>query len=227
MSWFRSTSAKPEAPKKDARSAGGAEPQVHRSLALGSLFDEFRRGRKLQVLDLGPATGSNVEFLSQFGCKIYIEDLFAALTARAVSLEDDAPGGRTEEGTEGEEAGAQFFADFLPSPEAVSFDVVLAWDTFNYLTRRELGAFLQQLAPLCHSGTVVFAMISILKQMSAAPIRFRIVDEQSLAYELRTQDERPAPRYHPADLNELLRGFRVDRSFLLRHGVQEYLFVKE
>jgi hypothetical protein len=214
MSWFSSSGSRDK--KKEQRTPAETEPQVHRSLALTALFEEFRRGRKLQVLDLGPASGSNVEFLSQFGCKIYIEDLYAALSARGVG----GPG-------ETEEAGPQFFAEFLPASEPVSFDVVLAWDTFNYLTRKELGALMRHLAPFCHPGTVVFALISILKTIPAQPIRFRIVDEENLAYEVRTTSTRPAPRFVPAELNDLLRGFRVDRSFLLRHGIQEYLFVKE
>src|SRR5947209_8373269 len=128
---------------------------------------------------------------------------------------------------DGEEAGPEFFAEFLPRSEAVSFDVVIAWDTWNYLTKKELGHFLRHLALFCQPGTVIFSLISILKQIPAQPIRFRIVDDQNLAYEVRTTAQRPAPRFAPADLNDLLRGFRVDRSFLLRHGIQEYLFVKE
>jgi hypothetical protein len=214
MSWFGSSSSRDK--KKEQRAPAEAEPQVHRSLALTALFEEFRRGRKLQVLDLGPASGSNVEFLSQFGCKIYIEDLYAALSARGVG----GPG-------ETEEAGPQFFAEFLPTSEPVSFDVVLAWDTFNYLTRKELTALMRHLTPFCHPGTVVFALVSILKTIPAQPIRFRILDEENLAYEVRTASTRPAPRFVPSELNDMLRGFRVDRSFLLRHGIQEYLFVKD
>jgi hypothetical protein len=213
MSWFSSPGSREK--KKEQRTLAEAEPQVHRSLGLAALFEEFRRGRKLQVLDLGPALGSNVEFLSQYGCKIYIEDLFAALSARAPS------------GGEGDEAGPQFFESFLPASEPASFDVVLAWDTFNYLTRKELGHFMRHLSPFCHPGTLVFSLISILKTIPAQPIRFRIIDEQNLAYEIRTSATRPAPRFVPAEMNDLLRGFRVDRSFLLRHGIQEYLFVKE
>ena len=74
---------------------------------------------------------------------------------------------------------------------------------------------------------MIFSLISILKTIPAQPIRFRIVDEQNLAYEVRTAATRPAPRFAPAEMNDLLKGFRVDRSFLLRHGIQEYLFVKE
>jgi methyltransferase family protein len=217
MSWFSSPSSRDR--KREQRAAPEAEPQVHRSLALAALLEEFRRSRKLQVLDLGPAVGSNVEFLSQFGCKIYIEDLFAALEARGA--------GEGNGGGEGAEAGPQFFADFLPTSESASFDVVLAWDTFNYLSRKELGYLIRHLSPFCHPGTLVFALISFQKQIPARPIRFRIVDPQKLAYEMRTTAVRPAPRFTPAEMNDLLRGFRVDRSFLLQHGIQEYLFVKE
>jgi len=194
-----------------------AEPatEVHRSLALTALFQEIDRDHKLQVLDLGSAVGSNVDFLSRYDCKLYIEDLYAALAARGPAV------------GEGEQAGPQFFADFLALPESVRLDVILAWDTFNYLSRRELSHLVAQLRRYCQPGTLILALISFLKQIPAQPIRFRIVDEQSLAYELRTSALRPAPRYAPAELTEILSGFRVDRSYLLRHGIQEYLFVRE
>jgi Methyltransferase domain len=211
MSWFSPHRSRD---KREPRPPAEAEPEIHRSLGLAALFEELRRGGKRQILDLGPAIGSNVEFLSQFGCKIYIEDLFAALATR-------------EGGGDGEEAGPQFFAEFLPMSEPASFDLVLAWDIFNYLTRKELGHFIRHLSQFCHPGTVVFSLISILKTIPAQPIRFRIVDEQRLLYETRTAATRPAPRYAPSEMNEAMRGFRVDRSYLLRHGIQEYLFVKQ
>jgi hypothetical protein len=192
-----------------------ANPEVHRSLGLAALFQEIRRDRKLQVLDLGSAVGSNVEFLSRYDCKLYIEDLYAALAARGPAVGD------------GEEAGPQFFADFLPLPETTHLDVILAWDTFNYLSRRELAHLVARLRPYCQPGTLIFALISNLKQIPAQPIRFRIVDEEKLAYELRTTSLRPSPRYAPAELTDILSGFRVDRSYLLRHGIQEYLFVRD
>ncbi|HYG63610.1 MAG TPA: hypothetical protein VEL74_13595, partial [Thermoanaerobaculia bacterium] len=84
------------------------EPQVHKSLALAALFEEIRKGNKPRILDLGSAVGSNVEFLSQFGCKLHIEDLYAALTSRnQVEI--------------GELAGPDFFAGFLAPPEDVRF----------------------------------------------------------------------------------------------------------
>ena len=211
MSWFspRGTAA----PRKEqGRSQTAVEPDLHRSLAFAALCEEIRR-RKLQVLDLGSAVGSNVEFLSQFGCKLFIEDLYSALSTRP-------PG-------EGELAGPGFFAEFLSIPPETRFDVILAWDLFDYLQRKELAAFSEQLRSFTNRGALIFALISYHKTIPAQPYRFRIHDEQHLIYERRTAAERPSPRLAPAEVTNLLKGFRVDRSFLLKHGISEYLLVRE
>lgn len=212
MSWFssaRSASVRKEQPRVPT----AVEPRVHRSLALAALIDEIR-GRKVTVLDLGSAVGSNVDYLSQFGCKLYIEDLYTALSTRVSSGEDDL-------------VGAEFFAEFLPVPEDTRFDVVLAWDLFNYLRRKELASFGEQLHHYTEPGSVIFAMVSYHKQIPAQPYRFKIQDDQHLIYNRRTAAERPSPRLVPYEVTGLLKGFRVDRSFLLQHGIQEYLLVRE
>jgi SAM-dependent methyltransferase len=212
MSWFspRSSGVRKEAGRSQAPEA---EPEVHRSLALAALFDTIRR-RKLTVLDLGSTVGANVEFLSKYGCKLFLEDLYAALSTRVPT------GGE-------EHANPQFFADFLGIPEDTRFDVILAWDLFNYLHRKELAAFSEQLRRYTESGALLFALISYHKTIPAQPYRFRIQDEQHLIYDRRTAAERPSPRLAPAEVTNLLKGFRVDRSFLLKHGIQEYLLVRE
>jgi len=210
MSWFSSRGSGPR--KEQGRVQTVVEPDVHRSLALSALFEGIR-GRKVNVLDLGSAVGSNVEFLSQYGCKLFIEDLYAALSSRTSG--------------EGDLAGSEFFADFLSLPEDTRFDVILAWDLFNYLHRKELATFSEQLRRFSHKGTLLLALISYHKQIPTQPYRFKIKDEQTLVYERRTASERPSPRLAPAEVTGLLKGFRVDRSFLLKHGIQEYLLVRE
>jgi hypothetical protein len=208
MSWFSPRGSGPR--KEQGRVQVEVEPEVHRSLALAALCEEIRR-RKLTVLDLGSAVGSNVEFLSQYGCKLFIEDLYAALSTRV----------------EGDLSGPGFFAEFLSLPEDTRFDVVLAWDLFDYLQRKELAAFAEQLRNYTDRGALIFALVSYHKTIPAQPYRFRIKDDQHLIYERRTGAERPSPRLAPAEVTNLLKGFRVDRSFLLKHGIQEYLLVRE
>jgi Methyltransferase domain len=211
MGWFsRSSGSRREAGSVQTE----IEPQVHKSLALAALFTEIRRARKCQVLDLGSAVGSNVEFLSQFGCKLFIEDLYASLSSRTTVGEGDL-------------AGPEFFSEFLALPDDTRFDVVLAWDRLNYLHRKELAAFGELLRRYCRPGALVFAQIYYHKQIPAQPNRYKIQDEAHLVYERQTAVERPSPRFAPAEVTGLLKGFRVDRSFLLQHGIQEYLLVRE
>jgi hypothetical protein len=208
MAWFSSSR------REQAAVQTVAEPDVHRSLALAALFDEIR-GRRVNVLDLGSAVGANVDFLSHYGCKLYIEDLYASLASRTSSEE------------EGGLAGPEFFAEFLAVPEDTRFDVVLAWDLFNYLHRKELACFGEQLRRYTLPGTLLFALVSYHKQVPAQPYRFKILDEKHLIYDRRTAAERPSPRIVPSEITSLLKGFRVDRSFLLQHGIQEYVLVRE
>lgn len=208
MSWF-SRSRKETAPAVDQLEAGA---EVHRSLGLAALLDGMRRkGQGLKILDLGSAVGSNVEFLSQLGCKLHIGDLYATRTAAV------AP--------EGEQPGLDVLEQIFPAD--VRLDVVLAWDVFSYLTRKEmvrLGALIRR---NCKPGALVFALVSNQKQIPAQPMRFRIQGNDQLIYERRTAQERTGPRYTPSEVTGFMKGFRVDRSFLLRHGIQEYLFIRE
>jgi len=125
---------------------------------------------------------------------------------------------------EGEELGQEFFEQLFP-PDT-RFDVVLAWDLFNYLQRKEMARLGVLLRRNCRPGALIFALMWIQKQIPAQPIRFRIQENGQLVYERRTALERPGPRYPPAEITGLLKGFQVDRSFLLRHGIQESLFVR-
>jgi SAM-dependent methyltransferase len=213
MAWF-SSARSASVRKEQVRVPTIIEPTVHQSLALAALFDEIR-GRRVTVLDLGSAVGSNVEFLSQYGCKLYIEDLYAALSSRFSS------------GEEGDIAGPEFFAEFLSLPDDTRFDVILAWDLFNYLRRKELAYFGEVLRRYTQPGALAFALMSYHKQIPAQPYRFKIQDERTLVYDRRTAAERPSPRFVPYEVTGLLKGFHVDRSFLLQHGIQEYLLVRE
>src|SRR6202040_4394259 len=76
--------------------AAPAVPESHRSLGLTSLLEAFAGRPRLHVLDLGPAVGGNVEFLSRFGCKLYIQDLYPAMVPWQIAMSGlPAPGAAT------------------------------------------------------------------------------------------------------------------------------------
>ena len=213
MSWFSFRTARGEAAAHPiaAPAQTATEPEAHKSLALPSVLAAMARGPKAHVLDLGPAIGANVEYLSEFGCRLSIQDLYLTRTSAV----------------DGEELGTEFFEQLVPAPDGPQYDVVFAWDLFNYLSRKELGRLTARLRQTCKPGAQVLALIWIHKSIPAQPIRFRFRGKDQLVYDRRTSLERPGPRFQPAEINQLMSGFQVDRSFLLRHGIQEYLFVRE
>jgi hypothetical protein len=194
-------------------SVAGKAPETQPSLALSTLFRQLRKDRKYHILELGPAVGANIDFLSQFSCRVRVEDLHYTLG----SFDYLSQAGRVDY-----EAVFQYL---LPYEKSTRFDIVLTWDLFNYLERVELEFLMRHVSKFCHPGTVLFAMISTVKHIPDKPGCYKIIDETNVLYESQSGALRPCPRYHDVDLRQLLPTFRVYNSYILRSGMKEYLFV--
>jgi hypothetical protein len=186
------------------------EPGVYKSLGLNTLLRSIQDDRKYFILDLGQPLGINVEFWSRYRCRLYIEDFYRGYKAKA------APGSEVSR--------EAIFADLLRFSEETSFDIILAWDLFNYLAPEEIEMLVLRLSRWCRAGTLLFSLISSLPLIPAEPTDFRILDSERMIYDTRTHETRPCPRYHPRDIAKFVARFEVSVSFLLRHGIQEYVF---
>ena len=161
------------------------------------------------VLDLGSAFGSNVSFFASRSCKVFIADLnnslFVAtnLAARAEALDEalnrDIPG--SEE-----------------------FDLILVWDLLNYLDTAEIRILGTRLATVCHESTLLYGLISIRKEIPDRPGRYEIRDAKTIVYSVDTRLQRPSPLHKEPELARLMPDFEVESTYLLRHGMMEYLF---
>ena len=187
-------------------------PKVYQSPALNLLHHQLRHNRKYHILDLAPACGTNVDFFSQFACKIYIEDLHRTLT----SFDFLSP----EDGFSYEKV----FEYLLPYWKNTQFDVIMVWDLFNYLEIEEFEHLVQHLAQFCRTGTLLFALISTRKYISERPTSFKIIDHNHLLYENNSTVLRRCPKYQQSDLTQVMPNFEIGNSFLLRNGFKEYLF---
>ena len=182
----------------------GAAPETHLSPALAELLGDLPTDRRAHVLDLGPAVGSNIAFFGgRFLCSVEVVDLFGSFDGsvrRSVAADGDPT------------------------------DLALLWDGLNYLDRDQIRELAALLAERCPPGAGVFAMVATNPEMPREPGTYPIRWDGSkaeLLYRGNRQATRPAPRYRPAEIDQMFEGFRVDRNFLLRHGVQEYLLVRE
>jgi hypothetical protein len=164
------------------------------------------------LLDVGPAFGSNLDFLAErFGCRLFIEDLFDDI-ARF-----DRRGERAEL--------PAFLETRLAIPEG-TLDGILAWDLFDFLdvaTARVLG---RRLAALLRPGGVLLGFFATDIVPVEVHADFVILDERTLRPKTRGQALRRFPPLVNRDVARLFEGLDVIESFLLLTHTREMLFRK-
>lgn len=195
-------------------SVSKADHPVYRSLGLKELCQRLEGSTGCSILDLGPARGANLAFWSRFSPSIHVADLYTSMPLPP-KPEDDTQGLPWN------------WVDILGVSPGAQFDVVLTWDLFNYIHADTLPHLTRHLRTLCRPAGLVFSLLFDMHEMKAAPTVYRIVDDEHLAYEFRTQEQKPCPRHQPRDVTRIMQGFRTANSFLLRHGVLEYLFLSD
>jgi hypothetical protein len=69
-------------------------------------------------------------------------------------------------------------------------------------------------------------MMFIGDEMPAEPQAFQIEAEDRVSYRPAGPEMRAPTPLQPAEVERLLAGFRIESSFILRHGVREFVAVR-
>ncbi len=189
-----------------------AADEPRSSLGLKELLRGLPTDRKHSVLDLGPASSGNVAFFSSYSCRLYIADLYYTLQQRS---------GRPPEQS------VPFDRELSASLPDGCFDVILCWDLVNYLTGAQMEVLGRNLATRSRPGSRLFVLVAPHGEIPNLPRRFEILNPDSVLYSSRSSGRRPAPGYREPELNRWLAPFTVESSYLLRHGMQEYILIHE
>jgi hypothetical protein len=164
------------------------------------------------LLDLGPVVGSNVSFFGeQFGCKIFVEDIYADLDRHVREGKvDQLPA---------------FFERRFPQADATA-DGILCWDLIDYLDRHASQALAAQLMRVLRPDGALLGFFGTAQPRESRYTKYIIVDEGNLKH-------RPcaAARGRQAillnrDIIRLFTSLRVSDSFLLQNNLREVLFRK-
>lgn len=216
MSWRFGRRKSPPAVPEETEAPQGPQEEVHASPALEALVERLQRSAPPSILDLGPALGTNVEFFSRYAARLVIADFLGSLS--------------TDEGLaiRFHQQPASVVPEILSAATGASelHDVVLAWDVFNYLTREQMDALGEHLGRVTRPGAHLLTLVATVPEVPAEPVLYKIEDDSHLRYGVRSPRPRKSPRWAPAELGRSLASFTVDRSYLLRHGVQEYLMLR-
>jgi hypothetical protein len=192
-----------------------AAQQTISSPAFSSLWKQLNDDRKYRILDMGSASGASVAFYSALRCKLFVDELIPAVRSYQASLTDDGvhPTLRMQ--------------DLLGMDDLFGLDLVMCWDTLNYLDKQLIEPVLSSLHRLMADGGCLHAFVYTRRDMPAGPGIYQIVDADRMLVEYPSGARIPAPAYSQRELENLMQGFNIRQSRLLQSGMQEYVFCKQ
>ena len=87
-----------------------------------------------------------------------------------------------------------------------------------------IAALTEHLKAHCRKGALLFMLTSTRKEIPSTPARLVIAKDQMLQYEPRTQETINNPNHTPLAFEKMMKGFHLLHSFMLKNGMQEYVF---
>lgn len=216
MRWLQSSPAAARAAGKGDANAIGEQfsSHVHDSPALAEFFATLDPDRPIRVLDLGPALRTNLEFYSSFASGVRIAHLLRGDDLEGFRHLDPGPS----------DLFLSIMERLAPGDEE-PFGLILVWDLLNYLVGEQPTVLTHHLAAVAERGARIHAMTITAETMPAEPSCYEFMAPGCLNYRPITRRRTNAPDPPAAQVERWLDPFRITRSFVLRHGVREYLGV--
>lgn len=190
--------------------AGTAVEIIHRSPGITTIYNELKISRRNNILDLGSSSGSSFRFFSQLSCQIHFETLDGFL---ANCGEAWASGAALQAGLD------NYLTHFDASKK---FDIILAWDIFNYLDRDTLQWLITRLNPHCHANTLLHTIKYLGRKLPAAPRHFQIIDQ----YIIKTTSaavlcSRPFVSLDTSTTLKSMPGYVMEQTFIQQEGMAQ------
>ena len=190
------------------------EPIGHfRALALKAMVGGLKAGKRLSILDLGPASGATIEFFSNYTSRIRVEDLAQALEQS----------GRFRPESLRNEPIPEFNKLFSFASDAC-FDVILCWDLLNFLSAVELAQFATYISRFSTPDTVLYAHFFSTKATPLKPGRYRIEAVDKISFAFGSELTRSGSGFSQSQIKKLMPQFQIKASFLQRQGIREEVY---
>jgi hypothetical protein len=206
--------------------AGGAathERASRHSSGWGQLLDRMRNEDSLRVLDIGPTSSTNINFITGLGHSIYLANLVEDASKREWMIPQ-------EDGGAGQFDVERFLATHL-SFSGRGFDLVLFWDTADYLPEELLGPVLARIHEVMAPGG---QMLALFHQAAGGPqpgleradfCRYHLTDTNKV--EVQRAGEYPLlNNFTNRQIERLLGSFKGFHFFLGKDKVREVVVTR-
>ena len=194
--------------KHISRAFSDTHRTLHRSPGLDWVLGELEGSEgKPAVLDLGQRIHENIDTLKRNNASVFVENLVTSMGG--LSSDQSGVAGRADVG-----------AHTLDYDDEQKFDVILMWDILNYMNLHQIAHLAQKLRKNCREGTRVHVMSYTHRNMPESPRRFTMGDNCMLSYNDTPDSYRDIPLFTTLDILRHMRGFRIEKTFLVQEGMQ-------
>jgi hypothetical protein len=204
-------------------SAVSNERVARHSSGWGQLLERLRTEESLRVLDIGATSSTNINFVTALGHSIYLANLVEEAAKREwLIAQDDGSAAQFD---------VQRFLDAHLSFSGRGFDVVLFWDTADYLPEGLIGPVLERIHGVMEPGGQMLAMFHSQPNSSAPPApkpsfcRYHLTDANKV--DVQWAGEYPLLNsYTNRQIEQLLGSFNGFHFFLGKDNVREVVVTR-
>ena len=159
---------------------------IHRSPAFTAIYNEIRNSKRNCILDLGGANKGAFDLFSELSCKIYFEDLQANIQAFIES------GGDLDT--------FDVLNVLSHYKEDEKFDVIFAWDIFNYLNLATIKIFFEKIKKHCKPNTIIYVLRYLEDNIAPSPRVFTVSNKYLFEVSNEPLSHRKIPAYSTMQL---------------------------
>ena len=208
--------------KSKSGSSLSSERDARHSRGWGDVRSHLQKSDTLRVLDFGLTSPANINYLTSIGHSVYMANIVQDAT-RPEWLKPLPEG--VAEGTEAEFDVERFIASNLDF-SGRDFDVILLWDTANYLPAAMVPALFSRLRDVLRpEGRLLAFFHGKLTGPETAFSRYQLTDSDDLLV-LDGGNFPVRQVYQTRQVERFLEGFSNVRFFLGKDNVREVIAVR-
>ena len=170
---------------------------------------------KPKILDLGRAQPDSFNFYSEHNCYLTIADCIQPF----INL--SWPAGENPNGVLMEK-----IAKTISAPEK-KYDLILAWDSLNYINPKVLPFVHNHLLNFCTNKTIIHGFVFTSETYPTESGDFKIIDSDKIQHSVANNEVIRHSPLTPHAINKAMPSFKYARSVLMRSGLQEFMLIRK
>ncbi|HZY62508.1 MAG TPA: class I SAM-dependent methyltransferase [Edaphobacter sp.] len=199
-----------------AKHAGGERVPRHSS-GWKELLKHMQAHESLRVLDIGPTSSTNINYITSLGHSIYMANLVeeAAKPEWTIPAEGDTPAGFNVDG----------FLETNLNFSGRVFDVVILWDTVDYLPEPLIAPVFSRIHQVLQPGGLMLAFFHVTADRETAFHRYHLTDTEIV--EMQRAGNYPLLHvFSNRKIENMLSEFSNYRFFLAKDNLREVIVTR-